>query len=104
LGLTPEQWSESFQSRFGRQEWVKPYTDVLLQEWGNRDDINRVDVVSPAFAADCLETLEEIAVQNRVTFLEAGGKDYHYIPCLNDRPDHIAMLTGLILRHTTPWR
>ena len=104
LGLAPEQWSESFQSRFGREEWVKPYTDILLKEWGERDDINRVDVVCPAFATDCLETLEEIAVQNRVTFLEAGGKDYHYIPCLNDQPDHIAMLTDLILRHTLPWR
>lgn len=104
LGLAPEQWSESFQSRFGKQEWVKPYTDVLLAEWGARDDINRVDVVCPAFSADCLETLEEIAEQNRVTFLEAGGKDYRYIPCLNDRPDHIAALADLVVRHTQPWR
>ena len=103
LGLTPEQWSESFQSRFGKEEWVKPYTDKLLQEWGERDDINRVDVVCPAFAADCLETLEEIAEQNRALFLEAGGKSYHYIPCLNDRPDHITMLAKLVLKHTQPW-
>jgi len=104
LGLAPEQWSESFQSRFGREEWVKPYTDVLLQEWGTREDINRVDVVSPAFAADCLETLEELAVQNRALFLEAGGKDYRYIPCLNDRPDHIQLLADLVERHSLPWR
>lgn len=103
LGLGPDQWSESFQSRFGREEWVKPYTDVLLEEWGKRDDINRVDVVCPAFAADCLETLEEIAEQNRATFLEAGGKDYHYIPCLNDQPDHIDMLADLVARHASPW-
>ena len=104
LDLSPSQWSESFQSRFGKEEWVKPYTDILLQEWGGQDEINRVDVVCPAFAADCLETLEEIAEQNKVTFLEAGGKAYHYIPCLNDRPDHIAMLTQLVLKHTLPWR
>ena len=104
LGLEPDQWSESFQSRFGREEWVKPYTDVLLQEWGARDDINRVDVVCPAFAADCLETLEEIAEQNRTLFLEAGGKDYRYIPCLNDREDHISLLTDLVERHSRPWR
>ena len=104
LGLADDQWSESFQSRFGREEWVKPYTDFLLKEWGARDDINRVDVVSPAFSADCLETLEEIAVQNRALFLEAGGKDYRYIPCLNDRPDHIDLLTQLVIRHSAPWR
>ncbi len=104
LGLQAGQWRESFQSRFGREEWVKPYTDTLLQEWGERDDINRVDVVCPAFAADCLETLEEIAEQNRILFLEAGGKEYRYIPCLNSRPDHIAMLTDLVWRHSQPWR
>lgn len=75
---------------------------MLLEEWGKRDDINRVDVVCPAFAADCLETLEEIAEQNRATFLEAGGKDYHYIPCLNDQPDHIDMLADLVARHASP--
>lgn len=103
LGLRDDQWSEAFQSRFGREEWIKPYTDVLLQQWGEQDGIDRVDVVCPAFAADCLETLEEIAEQNRITFLEAGGKEYHYIPCLNDQPDHINLLTDLILRHTQPW-
>lgn len=103
LGLTDQQWSESFQSRFGREEWVKPYTDELLAQWGADDHINRVDVVCPAFAADCLETLEEIEEQNRVTFLEAGGKDYHYIHCLNDRPDHIRMLGQLILERARAW-
>ncbi len=104
LGLRDDQWSESFQSRFGREEWVKPYTDELLKQWGAQDGINRVDVISPAFAADCLETLEELAVQNRALFLEAGGKDYRYIPCLNDRPDHIDMLAQLVLKHSSPWR
>jgi len=62
-----------------------------------------VDVICPAFAADCLETLEEIEEQNKVTFLEAGGKAYHYIPCLNDRPDHITMLSDLILERAKAW-
>lgn len=103
LGLTPDQWSESFQSRFGREEWVKPYTDALLEEWGQNDSIHRVDVVCPAFSADCLETLEEIEEQNKITFLEAGGKEYHYIPCLNDRPDHIEMLAKLVLERAKAW-
>jgi ferrochelatase len=104
LGLDENQWSESFQSRFGREEWVKPYTDVLLEEWGQSDHVNRVDVVCPAFSADCLETLEEIEEQNKITFLEAGGKAYHYIPCLNDRPDHIAMLANLIQQRARAWQ
>ena len=103
LGLNEKQWSESFQSRFGREEWVKPYTDVLLEEWGNDDTINRVDVLCPAFAADCLETLEEIEEQNKVVFLEAGGKQYHYIPCLNDHPDHINMFADLVLERAKAW-
>ena len=103
LGLKDNEWSESFQSRFGREEWVKPYTDELLAQWGADDSINRVDVLCPAFAADCLETLEEIEEQNKVIFLEAGGKDYHYIPCLNDRPDHIQMFANLVLERAKAW-
>lgn len=104
LGLTDHQWRASFQSRFGREEWVKPYTDQLLQEWGAQEGINRVDVICPAFAVDCLETLEEIAVQNRNLFLSAGGKEYHYIPCLNDNPEQIALFAALVQRHSLPWR
>lgn len=103
LQLTPEQWSESFQSRFGRQEWVKPYTDHLLEKWGEDPSIGRVDVVCPAFSADCLETLEEIAEQNRDVFLEAGGESYHYIPCLNDDPQHIAFLARLVRQRAAAW-
>lgn len=103
LNLTDGEWSESFQSRFGREEWVKPYTDVLLEQWGTDDHINRVDVICPAFAADCLETLEEIEEQNKITFLEAGGKDYRYIPCLNDRSDHMEMFTNLVIERTKAW-
>ncbi|WP_028294733.1 ferrochelatase [Oceanobacter kriegii] len=102
LGLADSQWICSFQSRFGREEWVKPYTDYTLEEWGEKK-VGRVDIISPAFAADCLETLEELAVENRETYLEAGGSDYHYIPCLNDRQDHIELLAQLVASNTVGW-
>ena len=102
LGLEPDQWGLSFQSRFGRQEWVQPYTDATLEAWGGAG-IKRVQVVCPAFSADCLETLEEIAVENRDHFLAAGGQEYRYIPALNDQPAHVEMLSGLILRHLQGW-
>lgn len=102
LGLNENEWAIAFQSRFGKQEWVKPYTDETLKEWGGQG-VESVQVVCPAFSADCLETLEEIAVENRDYFLEAGGKSYAYIPALNQRPDHIEMLTNLILRHIRGW-
>ncbi|MGD8910927.1 MAG: ferrochelatase [Chromatiales bacterium] len=102
LGLSPEQWQVSFQSRFGAQEWMKPYTDEALKQWG-AEGVESVQVVCPAFAADCLETLEEIGAENRDYFLQAGGQAYAYIPALNDRPDHIAMLADLIARHVCGW-
>ena len=102
LGLTDGQWQVSFQSRFGAQEWMKPYTDETLKQWG-ADGVDSVQVVCPAFSVDCLETLEEIGEENRDYYLEAGGGSYAYIPCLNDRPDHIAMLADLIARHLGGW-
>ncbi|MCU7916455.1 MAG: ferrochelatase [Candidatus Thiodiazotropha sp. (ex Gloverina cf. vestifex)] len=102
LGLSEDQWQVSFQSRFGAQEWMKPYTDETLKQWGTAG-IERVQVVCPAFSADCLETLEEIAQENRDYFLEAGGQSYAYIPALNDRPDHIAMLADLVVKHCGGW-
>lgn len=102
LALPPERWVLSFQSRFGMQEWLKPYTDETLKALAE-SGVRSVHVISPGFAADCLETLEEIAVENRDWFLEAGGHDYGYIPCLNDHPDHIAALTGLVERHCVGW-
>lgn len=95
LGLNDNEWAISFQSRFGKQEWIKPYTDVLLTEWGNQG-IQSVQVLSPAFSADCLETLEELAVENAETFKSAGGQDYAYIPALNTDELHIQLLTQLI--------
>ena len=102
LALQPEQWQCCFQSRFGREEWVKPYTDHTLKQWG-KDGIKSVDIICPAFSADCLETLEEIQVENKEYFIEAGGETYNYVPALNDNPDHIEMLSKLIQQHSQGW-
>jgi len=99
LNLQDSQWQTTFQSRFGREEWVQPYTDETLISLG-KSGINRVDVICPGFAADCLETLEEIDQENRALFLQAGGKDFHYIPALNDNAEHINMLSELIKSHS----
>ncbi|MCB1051004.1 MAG: ferrochelatase [Acidobacteria bacterium] len=85
LGLSADQFAVSFQSRLGRTPWLKPYTDKVLAELpGN--GARRVAVLSPAFVADCLETIEELGVRGRETFMQAGGTDYHWVPSLNDRP------------------
>ena len=93
----------TFQSRFGRQEWLQPYTSETLRELP-RKGIKRVHIISPGFSADCLETLEELEEENREYFEKAGGEDYKYIPCLNDNPLHISMMTGLIKKHTQGWK
>ncbi|OTG68871.1 ferrochelatase [Acinetobacter sp. ANC 4470] len=95
LNLAENQWAISFQSRFGKQEWVKPYTDVILQQWAEQG-VKSVQIMSPAFSADCLETLEELAIQNADLFKSAGGQDYAYIPALNVDADHLALLTTLL--------
>ncbi|EAT12635.1 ferrochelatase [Bermanella marisrubri] len=102
LDLKENEYLCTFQSRFGREEWVKPYTDHTLEDWG-KSGVKRVDIISPAFSADCLETLEELEEENRENFLEAGGKEYHYIPCLNDRSDHIEMMSELVKTHICNW-
>lgn len=98
LGLDAHEWGISFQSRFGKQEWVKPYTDQTLTEWAQQG-VKSVQVLSPAFSADCLETLEELAVENAELFLGQGGKSYAYIPALNDRADHIDLLSYFVQAH-----
>jgi ferrochelatase len=102
LGLSQEQWQLTFQSRFGRAEWLQPYTDKTLREWV-KQGIKNVDVVCPGFSADCLETLEEIAMQNKEAFLASGGERLHYISALNERPDHIAALVDLLESHIQGW-
>ena len=95
LGLSAEQYAISFQSRFGKQEWIKPYTDVLLEDWA-KQGVKSVQVMSPAFSADCLETLEELAIENAETFKSLGGGSYSYIPALNSRDDHLQLLNSLL--------
>ena len=95
LGLTEDQWAVSFQSRFGKQEWVKPYTDALLEDWA-KQGVKSVQIMSPAFSADCLETLEELAIENAGNFKAAGGQSYAYIPALNTRSDHLQLLSHLL--------
>jgi ferrochelatase len=102
LGLPPERWSLAFQSRVGTKEWLRPYTDETLKSWG-AEGVRSVQVISPGFSADCLETLEEIGVENREYFRAAGGGDYSFIPCLNDRMDQLAMLAGVVRRHAAGW-
>ncbi|MEY8710554.1 ferrochelatase [Mangrovibacter phragmitis] len=94
LGIAPEKVMMTYQSRFGREPWLTPYTDETLKELGKKG-VKNIQVMCPGFAADCLETLEEVAVQNREIFLEAGGETYHYIPALNDDASHIAMMSAL---------
>lgn len=102
LGLETDQWTLSFQSRLGPRQWLQPYTDKTLERLAQKG-VKSIQVACPGFSADCLETLEEIAMENREVFLNAGGERYEYIPCLNDRPDHIDMLAELVKRHTDGW-
>lgn len=102
LGLGDDEWYVSFQSRVGRQEWLRPYTDETLQQWGERR-MGKIDVVCPGFAVDCLETLEEIALQNAERYVAAGGGELRYIPALNAREDHTAFLSGLVAENVAGW-
>ncbi len=102
LGLSSEEWSVSFQSQVGRAEWLRPYTDELLIQYA-KSGRSRVSVICPGFAVDCLETLEEIAIRNRNTFLAHGGEVYDYIPALNASNAHVAVLSDLVVRHTQGW-
>ncbi|MDH5785273.1 MAG: ferrochelatase [Chromatiales bacterium] len=95
LGLSDEQWLMTFQSRFGREEWLKPYTDEVLKSLPDKG-IKSVDVICPGFSADCLETLEEIAVENRNHFIHAGGGQFHYIAALNADAAHIELIAELV--------
>lgn len=98
LGLRAEQWMVTFQSRFGPQEWLNPYTDKTLEKWG-QEGVRSVQVVCPGFSADCLETLEEIDGENREVFLHAGGESFAYIPALNAEPAHIDALEAVVRAH-----
>ncbi|HRH17905.1 MAG TPA: ferrochelatase [Aquabacterium sp.] len=102
LGLSKDQYVVSFQSRFGRARWLQPYTEPTLHELG-KAGVKRVDVICPAFVSDCIETLEEIAMEGKQAFLSSGGQDFHYIACLNDRPAWMSALAALCEQHLQGW-
>lgn len=102
LGLREEDFVVTFQSRFGKAEWLQPYTESTLQALA-RAGVAHVDVVCPGFVGDCIETLEEIAMEGRAAFLAAGGKAYGYIPCLNDQHEWIAALAEIAQQHLAGW-
>lgn len=102
LGLEERQWTLAFQSRFGRAEWLKPYTSEVLTAMG-RQKLGLLDVICPGFVCDCLETLEEIAIEGREIYTQAGGGELRYIPCLNDRHEWIHALTDIAARNLQGW-
>ncbi|PSW18787.1 ferrochelatase [Photobacterium sanctipauli] len=102
LAMPREQMSMSYQSIFGREEWLKPYTEGTIEALAKKG-IKRLDVMCPAFSVDCLETLEEIAEGCKETFIEAGGEEFNLIPCLNDNPSHIALMAELVQQHSQGW-
>ena len=102
LELGDDEWLLSFQSRVGREEWLRPYTDETIRKLGEQG-MDRLDVICPGFSTDCLETLEEIAMQNAELFVESGGKALHYIPALNAREDHVRFLADLVEKHLGGW-
>ncbi|MGY8813505.1 MAG: ferrochelatase [Gammaproteobacteria bacterium] len=102
LKLEDHQWKVSFQSRFGPMEWLQPYADDVLLEWA-RNNISNVHIICPGFSADCLETLEEIQIRYRSVYLNAGGKQFSYIPALNDDEGHIEALSSIILKNCEGW-
>ncbi len=102
LGLSKDQYMVTFQSRLGRAEWLQPYTAPSVKELG-KQGLRRVDVVCPGFIADCLETLEEIAMEVKQDFLLGGGKEFHYIPCLNESPEWMRALAEITEQHLIGW-
>ena len=102
LGLKKGEYVVTFQSRFGRAEWLQPYTDKTLEALG-KEGTRRVDVICPGFAADCLETLEEIAMEGKETFMHAGGKEFNYLPVANDTDAYVGALTEIAREHLGGW-
>lgn len=102
LGLGKDDYLVTFQSRFGKAEWLQPYTAPTLQKLA-REGVQRVDVMCPGFTSDCLETLEEIAMEAKADFIEAGGSAFHYIPCLNEAPEWIEAMADVVEQHIGGW-
>jgi protoporphyrin/coproporphyrin ferrochelatase len=102
LALGADQWTHCYQSRFGSVKWLQPYTEDALKDLVKRG-VRKVTVVSPSFAADCLETLQEVAIEYRDKFRELGGEQLNLVPALNDDPRHVEALVGIIRRHLCGW-
>ena len=102
LKLKDSEYTMAFQSRFGREEWLQPYLDDVIQTYA-QEGIKKVHIISPGFSADCLETLEEINIQYKKLFIKYGGEALHYIPCLNDNDSHILMMKNIIINQTKGW-
>lgn len=102
LGLNQDQWQLCYQSIFGKEEWLTPQTDKTLISLPAQG-VKSVDIISPAFAADCLETLEELSIGGKETFINAGGERYECIPCLNTNPAHMALLVTLVKQQSQGW-
>ena len=95
LNINSDEYITSFHSKFGFGEWTKPYTEDLLNELPKKG-MRSIDILSPAFSIDCLETLEEIAIQFKKDFIKAGGRNFNYIPCLNDSDEHMLLIQKLV--------
>lgn len=102
LGLARGEWIVTFQSRFGKAQWLQPYTEPTLEQLA-RDGVRSVDVVCPGFVADCLETLEEIEGENKEHFMHHGGEQFAYVPCLNDSPEGMDVITNVVERELQGW-
>ena len=102
LNLQPDQWIRTYQSRFGKDEWLQPYTEPALINLA-KQGIERIDIVCPSFVTDCLETYEEIKDEARKAFLDAGGKEFNYIPCLNSQSIWLDRFCTFISKHLNGW-
>ena len=102
LGLSRDQWVVTFQSRFGKAQWLQPYTEPTLEALA-REGVREIDVICPGFVVDCLETLEEISIEAKSAFIKAGGRQFRYIPCLNEAPEFIDALASLVEAQVSGW-
>jgi ferrochelatase len=102
LELSDQEWTHVYQSRFGREEWLQPYADATLRALPSMG-IKKINVISPAFSIDCIETLEEVTLELGDEFKENGGVAFDYIPALNDTPDHVTLYIDLIEQNTKQW-
>ena len=102
LSFGQDYYDLAFQSRFGREEWLKPYIEDIIMDYAKKG-VKKLQIISPAFSVDCLETLEEIKIQYKELFLDNGGETFHYVPCLNDSDDHLDLIKSIIKENIKGW-